>query len=169
MSGGALPPRGARKRNEDDYNEYEDDGNFSYIAVKALMYAINAKYPDINTTVFDQFYGVFKVENHTFLITHGKDGMFMKKGLPLNLNDKTQILIYEWLHEQGIHDDNIHIIKGDLHSNNINSCKRFTYRNVLSLFGASDYSSMNFSRNSWGMSYDIIYNNNVLSGNFENL
>ena len=42
-------------------------------------------------------------------------------------------------------------------------------RNVLSLFGASDYSSMNFSRNSWGMSYDIIYNNNVLSGNFENL
>ena len=149
--------------------EGNHDGNFSYIAVKALMYAVNAKYPDINTTVFDQFYGVFKVENHTFLINHGKDGMFMKKGLPLNLNDKTQILIYEWLHEQGIHDDNIHIIKGDLHSNNMNSCKRFTYRNVLSLFGASDYSSMNFSRNSWGMSYDIIYNNNVLSGNFENL
>lgn len=149
--------------------EGNHDGNFSYIAVKALMYAVNAKYPDINTTIFDQFYGVFKVDKHTFLISHGKDSMFMKKGLPLNLNDKTQILIYEWLHEQGIHDDNLHIIKGDLHSNNMNSCKRFTYRNVLSLFGASDYSSMNFSRNSWGMSYDIIYNNNILSGNFENL
>ena len=149
--------------------EGNHDGNMSYIAVKALMYAINAKYPKINTIVWDKFYGTFTVDNQTFLCTHGKDASFLKKGLPLNLNDKTQIMIYEWLHENGLHQDNIHIIKGDLHSNNINSCKRFTYRNVLSLFGASDYSNYNFSRNSWGISFDIIHNNNVLSGNFENL
>lgn len=149
--------------------EGNHDGNYSYIAVKALMYAVNAKYPKINTIIWDKFYGTFTVEDHTFMICHGKDGMFMKKNFPLNLNDKTQIMIYEWLHENGLHQDNIHIIKGDLHSNNINSCKRFTYRNVLSLFGASDYSNYNFSRNSWGISFDIIHNNNVLSGNFENL
>ena len=149
--------------------EGNHDGNYSYIAVKALMYAVNAKYPQISTIIWDKFYGTFTVEDHTFMICHGKDGMFMKKNFPLNLNDKTQIMIYEWLHENGLHQDNIHIIKGDLHSNNINSCKRFTYRNVLSLFGASDYSNYNFSRNSWGISFDIIHNNNVLSGNFENL
>lgn len=149
--------------------EGNHDGNLSYTAVKALMYAINAKYPKIDTILYEQFYGTFTVDNQTFLICHGKDAAFMKKGLPLNLNDKTQIMIYEWLHENGLHQDNIHIIKGDLHSNNINSCKRFTYRNVLSLFGASDYSSYNFSRNSWGISFDIIHNNNVLSGSFENL
>lgn len=133
------------------------------------MYAVNAKYPDIKTTLWEQFYGVFRVGNHSFLCTHGKDSNFMKKGLPLNLNDKTQLLIYEWLHENGFHQDNVHIIKGDLHSNNTNSCKRFTYRNVLSLYGASDYSSYNFSRNSWGLSYDIIYNDNLIRGTFENL
>lgn len=149
--------------------EGNHDGNYSYLAVKALMYAVNAKFPKVNTTLWEQFYGAFEVEGHTFLCMHGKDSAFMKKGFPLNLNDKTQVLIYEWLHENGLHQDNIHIIKGDLHSNNINSCKRFTYRNVLSLFGASDYSAYNFSRNNWGLSYDIIQNGNVISGNFENL
>ena len=149
--------------------EGNHDGNMSYIAVKALIYAVNAKYPKIHTTIWDKFYGTFVVNDQTFLICHGKDASFMKKGLPLNLNDRTQIMIYEWLHENGLHQDNIHIIKGDLHSNNINSCKRFTYRNVLSLFGSSDYCAYNYSRNSWGISYDVIYNNNILSGNFENL
>ena len=93
----------------------------------------------------------------------------MKKGFPLNLDDKTQLKIYEWLHEQGIHSDKIHIIKGDLHSNALNSCKRFDYRNVLSLFGASDYSNFNFSRNSWGLSYDVYIGNNLIRGTFENL
>jgi hypothetical protein len=89
----------------------------------------------------------------------------MKKGMPLNIDDKNKVMIYEWLNDQGLTGDNIHIIKGDLHSNNFNSCKRFDYRNVLSLFGASDYSSFNFSRNSYGVSYDIVtYNGSVMRG-----
>jgi hypothetical protein len=51
----------------------------------------------------------------------------------------------------------------------MNSCKKFTYRNVLSLFGASDYSNYNFSRNSYGLSYDLIINDNLISGTFENI
>lgn len=149
--------------------EGNHDGNLGYTAVKALLFAVNAKFPYVNTTLWEQFYGVFRAENQIFLCMHGKDSTFMKKGFPLNLNDKTQVLIYEWLNNNGIYEDNIHIIKGDLHSNNMNSCKRFTYRNVLSLYGASDYSNYNFSRNSYGISYDIIRNNNVLSGTFENL
>jgi hypothetical protein len=78
-------------------------------------------------------------------------------------------LLYEWLDSRGITGDNIHIVKGDLHSNNMNSCKKFTYRNVLSLFGASDYSNYNFSRNSYGLSYDLIINDNLISGTFENI
>ena len=76
-----------------------------------------------------------------------------------------KVLIYEWLNDNDLTGDNIRIIKGDLHSNNFNSCKRFDYRNVLSLFGASDYSSFNFSRNSYGVSYDIVtYNGSVMRG-----
>jgi hypothetical protein len=136
---------------------------------KALMASINAKFPDAKTTMWEEFYGVFKQSGHTFVCAHGKDDQFCKKGLPLNLDEKSKVLLYEWLDSRGITGDNIHIVKGDLHSNNMNSCKKFTYRNVLSLFGASDYSNYNFSRNSYGLSYDLIINDNLISGTFENI
>lgn len=144
-------------------------GNYEYALNTALKYYTQARFPDINFTLFDQFFGIFEQNGIKFVLTHGKDARFMKNGLPLNIDDKNKVKIYEWLDDNKLYGDNIHIIKGDLHSNNLNSCKRFTYRNVLSLFGASDYSAYNFSRNSYGVSYDVIYNNNVLSGTVENV
>lgn len=93
----------------------------------------------------------------------------MKKGLPLNLDEKSKVMLYEWLHDHGIYLDNVHFIKGDLHSNSLSSCKRLDYRNVLSLFGASDYSNYNFSRNSYGVSYDLFIGDNLVRGTFENM
>lgn len=136
-------------------------GPIEYIATRALFAEISRAW-NIETKLFDDFFGVFECCNNTFVITHGKDDRFMKKGMPLNIDDKNKVMIYEWLNDQGLTGDNIHIIKGDLHSNNFNSCKRFDYRNVLSLFGASDYSSFNFSRNSYGVSYDIISQNSCI-------
>lgn len=103
------------------------------------------------------------------MITKLKDDQYMKKGLPLNLDDKSKILIYEWMEENNIHGKNVHFVKGDLHSNSLNSCRRFDYRNVLSLFGASDYSNYNFSRNSYGVSYDLFIGENIIRGTFENM
>lgn len=145
-------------------------GNYEYICNKALLSIINLKFPQIKTTLWEQFYGMFKLKDHTFICLHGKDSEYMKKGFPLNLNDKTQVQLYEWLSENKITSNNpIHFIKGDLHSNNLNSCKILDYRNVLSLFGASDYSNYNFSRNSYGMSYDLFIENNLIRGTFENV
>lgn len=144
-------------------------GSFEYLCNKALLSMINSKYPDIKTTLWDEFYGFFENGSHKFIISHGKDANFMKSPMPLDLNNKTQLLIYEWLDEHKIYGNNIHFIKGDLHSNALSSCKRFDYRNVLSLFGASDYSNMNYSRNAWGMSYDVIIGDNLLRGTFENV
>lgn len=103
------------------------------------------------------------------MITKLKDDQYMKKGLPLNLDDKSKVMLYEWLHDHGIHSDRVHFVKGDLHSNSLNSCKRLDYRNVLSLFGASDYANYNFSRNSYGLSYDLMVGGSLLRGTFENL
>lgn len=142
-------------------------GTFEYVINKAIMYAINAKFPNVKTWLWDKEYGVFRFHNHTFVCMHGK-ALFMKKGFPLNIDDRTKVLIYEWLDSQNIKGDNIHIIKGDLHSNNMNSCLMFDYRNVLSLFGSSDYGA-NFSRNAYGISYDLFIGNNLVRGTFENL
>lgn len=144
-------------------------GNFEYICNKALLATINSVFPNVETTLWEKFFGVFEQNNETFICLHGKDSRFMKKGLPLNLDDKSKIMLYEWLHDQGIHSDNVHFIKGDLHSNALSSCKRLDYRNVLSLFGASDYSNYNFGRNSYGVSYDLFIGDNLVRGTFENM
>ena len=145
------------------------DGDFGYAASIALKYIVENKFNDVEFILFDTFFGVFEFLGHTYVISHGKDSKFMKRGLPLNLDEKSKVMIYEWLEENNIHGDNIHIVKGDLHSNALNSCKRFDYRNVLSLFGASDYSNYNFSRNSYGVSFDLFVGNCRTIGTFENV
>jgi len=144
-------------------------GNYEYICNKAIMNLINNKFPDITTTLFEEFFGIFELNSHKFLICHGKDDQYMKRGLPLVLNDKTQVQMYEFLEQINIHNCPVHVIKGDLHSNSYTSCKRFDYRNTLSLFGASDYSAMNFSANSYGVSYDLMINNHITRGEFQNM
>ena len=144
------------------------DGIAGYIATLALINVLNNICPDIDSLLFKDFIGKYEFKGHTYLICHGKDDKFMKKGLPLNLDEKSKVMIYEWLEANDIHGDNIHFIKGDLHSNALNSCKRFDYRNVLSLFGASDYSNYNFSRNSYGVSYDLFIGDVRTIGTFEN-
>ena len=144
-------------------------GYADYFAIKALEYATKSYFPNIPFTVFDRYYGVFTVESHKYLVFHGKDGQFMKKPMPLNLNDNTSNLLRDWMDREQMNDDNIHVIKGDLHSNNLNSCRKFDYRNVLSLFGDSDYSQMNYVSNSYGVSYDLFIGNVRTIGTFENL
>ena len=144
-------------------------GGFAdYFAIKALEYATNSYFPNIPFTVFDRYYGVFSVGSHRYLVFHGKDGQFMKKPMPLNLNDTTSTLLRDWMDREQMTGENIHIIKGDLHSNNLNSCRKFDYRNVLSLFGDSDYSQMNYVSNSYGVSYDLFIGNVRTIGTFEN-
>lgn len=144
-------------------------GNFEYVCNRALMASINAIFPDIKTVLWEEFYGVFEQNGNVIVCTHGKDRQFMKKGFPANLDDKTKVMLYEWLHEKGIHANKVHFIKGDLHTENINTCNRIDYRNVLSLFGASDYANYNFGRNQYGVSYDMFIGDNLVRGTFENL
>lgn len=149
--------------------EGNHDGSAGYMAIKALEYAAKRKFPDIEFTVFEKFFGYYKFNNETFLIMHGKDSAYMKRPLPLNLNSDSSNLIRDWLDREGLHEEHIHIIKGDLHSNNLNACRKFDYRNVLSLFGESDYSQYNYQSNGYGISYDLFIENVRTIGTFENL
>ena len=145
------------------------DGVTAYAAVKTLLYKLEFAY-NISCTLFDQFFGHYKVGDTNWIICHGKDAEFMKKGLPITLDDKTKIMIYNWLEEQGITGNNIYFIKGDLHSESVTSSYKINYRNVISLFGSSDYSMLNFDRTKFGVSYEIIMDESyVLRGSFTDL
>ena len=102
-------------------------------------------------------------------INYIQKDIFMKKGLPLNITSDVKNTIINWLDDNNITGNNIHIIKGDLHSDNLNSCRKLDYRNCLSLFGASDHSNFNYDRNDHGVSYEVIENGNLLRGTFVNL
>lgn len=145
-------------------------GMWEYTANLALKNAVEKALPKVEFTLFKEFVGVYEVFGHIYLICHGKDEAFMKKPLPVSLDDKSRVFIQEILTDRGVIGyENVHFIKGDLHSNSLSSCKLFDYRNVLSLFGASDYSAYNFSRNAYGVSYDLFIGNHRTIGTFENL
>ncbi len=143
------------------------DGDFGYVAHSALGYAIGVKFPEVEYTLFDKFFGHFAFKNHNFLICHGKDKQFMKKPLPLHLNDKVSDWIKDFIIDEDIPTRNLHVVKGDLHTEAYDDCRQFDYRNVLSLFGSSDYSLYNFRRNNYGVSYDLFINNNLVRGTFQ--
>lgn len=142
-------------------------GIFELAANKGVLAQIKVLYHNVNTKLFEKYYGIFQQNGHIIVVCHGKNYAFMKKPMPLYLDNNNKILWYEWLDHEGIKDyGNVHIIKGDLHSDAISSCKRFDYRNVLSLFGSSDYSAYNYSINNVGIGYDMFIGNNILRGTF---
>ena len=150
--------------------EGNHDGITGYVATLALKNLIGKYYADVPFILFKEFIGKVTVQDHTYCICHGKDAQFMKKPMPLVLDERTKVMIYEWMENNNIEGgDKTHFVKGDLHSNALSSCNLFDYRNVLSLFGASDYSNFNYSRNAYGISYDLFINNIRTSGTFENL
>lgn len=141
-------------------------GTVEYAAHMAALNVINRLFPDIQTELFQQFFGYYKFAGHQWIITHGRAEKFMKKPLPLNLDKDSQIRLYEYIDSLDIPNENIHIIKGDLHSENINTTSKFDYRNVLSIFGASDYSMMNYPKSNAGCSYELLINNVLTRGYF---
>lgn len=143
------------------------DGDFGYVAHDSLRFAVEAKFPEVEFTLFDKFFGNFTFKNHNFLICHGKDKQFMKKPLPLHLNDKTSDWIKDFIIDENISTHNLHVVKGDLHSEAYDDCRQFDYRNVLSLFGSSDYSLYNYRRNNYGVSYDLFIGDNLVRGTFQ--
>lgn len=47
-------------------------GNFEYMCNKALLASINVKFPNVETTMWEEFYGVFRQNGHTMICCHGK-------------------------------------------------------------------------------------------------
>lgn len=117
------------------------------------------KYPDVNCIVFEKFLSHYKYGIHTYVINHGKDEQFMRVGLPFVLNDKYELLINRYLDHNQIFGNNVHVVKGDLHRSAYQKAKRFTYKNVCSGYGSSEWIMMNFGEGYCGCDMEIVYKN----------
>lgn len=135
--------------------------DIAYMTNRSLEEYLNARYPQVTTQIFEKFIEHFEVDNHTFVICHGKDDIDMKHGYPLHLNDKTINKINNYLDYHKINSEfqTVHFIKGDLHQDTTEESTRFRYRNTSSMFGSSKWAMHNFLPHAPGVSFDVIENN----------
>ena len=143
------------------------DGDFGYVVTNWFLEAIKNKFDDVLVYASPRFLASYKINGQLWVISHGKAEAYQKSNLPLTLDEKTKNFIFDWLDSEKIEfDGQVHVVKGDLHSEAYTSCRRMDYRSVLSLFGDSDYAQYNFPINNHGMSYDLIIGQQILRGQF---
>lgn len=130
-------------------------GDFSYYALRAIAEWCAAKFPQVKVVIQTKFIDVYEYGEHSFMVTHGKDKLFMKYGMPKYLDKKTEIYIKEYIENHKL-EGNLHFIKGDLHQDCVDFCNLFRYRNCLSLFGSSEWIHTNIGYGRAGLSYDIV-------------
>ena len=129
-------------------------GVLGYAASRAIEVYLNAKYPDISTIVSKDFIFDFKVGDKSFICLHGKDMHNMQRNIPFVLSKDHVDWIDSYIDLKGLdrgipfnHErHHLYLLTGDLHQSKTEFHNRFTYKRVMSLFGATNYIDYNFSR-----------------------
>ncbi len=139
-------------------------GDWDYVAMKAMASILEAKFDDVECTVSRKFIEPFSFDfdngkTITYLATHGKDAKYMKKGLPIKLDDRSKRWIEQYIRLNGLEEDEVVFVKGDLHQYGVELSETFDYINVPSLFGSSDYLTYNFGVNHPGVYLEHIDRN----------
>lgn len=130
-------------------------GDFEYTAMKHLETYLNIKYPFIKTVVNYYPLNHFIYGDHCIIFGHGKDDEDMKNGMPLNLNDKVENYLNDYIRVNTLEAYNVSFISGDLHQSSENYGKTLRYKKVLSQFGSTKWMHTNFGSGSPGLSFEI--------------
>jgi hypothetical protein len=127
-------------------NSNHSGKGFSYMANKCLQYYLSAQYPSVKQISYKEPYGFIKLGINVIGFTHGKDEQFMMRPLPLKLDPKTDLMMYQKFDRKGFSPTkyNLTLYKGDLHSYSMDRGKFGRYINVPSIMGSTDYTELNF-------------------------
>lgn len=137
-------------------------GDFEYAAHRMLQIYVQHAY-DINVMMHTKFLSHFELDDMCYIITHGKDKQHRKKGLPKYLNPDTELFLEQYIRANKITSE-VRVVKGDLHVNAEEQGKLFSYRNVPSFFGGSDWIMENFGITKPGVAFDLVSFGNLYSG-----
>lgn len=131
-------------------------GDFGYMANYAIKLVCEKSYPSVKYEILERFVDHFFYGEHCFIQTHGKDKRYMKSGMPLKLDARTEKFINEYIDRYGIASKYIHFEKGDLHQVSYDRRKKFDYRNFMSLAPPSNWVQHNCGDAYWGYTMQII-------------
>ena len=134
------------------------DGDLAGIYAEALESWLNVKFPQIETNVFTKFIEHIKVQDKTFILTHGKDKEDQKFGLKLHADPKLENYFVRYMLDNGITPgSNVNVVKGDLHQSAKQLTEFFSMRTVLALCPPSKWITTNFQSScAGGLSFDIV-------------
>lgn len=130
---------------------------FSYMANKYLQMYIAARFPKVTFTSHNSLIDGFEYGQHIVLFTHGKDEKFQKRAMPYNINERTDLYVYDWLNTHGYNPTHINatFYKGDLHTFGLQMGKFGRYVNIPAISGNSDYGDMNFGNTKPGALLEV--------------
>jgi hypothetical protein len=133
-------------------------GNFGHTANIAIQMIIERTYPKsaIEYTILEKFMEHFTYGDHTFILTHGKDAKYMKRGLPFKLTPEAENFINDYIDHYKIDTKYIHVSKGDLHQVGYERTKKFDYRNFMSFAPPSAYGQHNYGDGYGGFSIQVV-------------
>jgi hypothetical protein len=135
-----------------------NSGNFGHTANIAIQMLIERQYEKsaIEYIVIERFMEHFSYGDHTFILTHGKDPKYMKRGLPYKLTAEAENFINDYIEHYGIDSKYIHLEKGDLHQIGFEKTNRFDYRNFMSFAPPSAYGQHNYGDGYGGFSIQVV-------------
>jgi hypothetical protein len=151
-------------------NSITDDnhsGVFSYFVNSAVKGILEAKYNGlVEYNIIEEFIGYYKTNNHTFVLSHGKDSGEMKFGLKPFLDSKQIGVIDNYIKENNLYDGNfIEFNKGDSHQAVFDetSTNDFFYYTFPALSPPSNWVKTNFKNTLSGFRM-ISYSNEKRAG-----
>lgn len=140
-------------------------GSFGHTVNIAVKKLINTLFSSevIEVETLSKFIEHRTYGDHCFILTHGKDDTYMKRGLPLHLNDKVITYINDYIRFYNINSKYIHVEKGDLHQLGFQKCNSFDYRNFMSFAPPSAWIQHNFGDAYSGFSIQVVpkYSNEI--------
>jgi hypothetical protein len=121
-------------------------GDFGWQANFGLQQYGELAWPNIKFINQEEFLGHITVYDRALITTHGKDKKNRFKGLPLKVNADVEAFVFDYVHDRKLNAYNIHVRKGDIHLNDLDSSRlKMSYWNIGSVFGSSDWIMDNFS------------------------
>ena len=143
------------------------DGDTGWITSKYVATVLKVQYPNIETNVADSFFLRYDVDDFSYIICHGKDSKYMKKGMPMVMDSKTEVFLTQYINSQNDLRKYINVVSGDLHNESMTRGKLFKYWKVGSFFGSSDYCMYNFGDTAPHVNYHIVEGSVLLNGTIE--
>jgi hypothetical protein len=137
-------------------------GDFEYTAMRAVEEYLNLRYPFIKTVVNYYPLNHFIYGEHAIIFGHGKDDEDMKHGMPLNLTDKVENYLNDYIRMNSLEAYNVSFVSADLHQSSENYGQALRYKKVLSQYGSTKWMHTNFGSGSPGLSFDIYEKNSKL-------